>query len=166
MVIPRFKKKSVEVKFYDMMLQKHYLVSTAESCTGGMISARIINVPGSSDIINEAFVVYSNKAKINRLHVQSDTLETYGAVSGECVKEMAENLHKLTYCDLSIAVSGIAGPTGGTPMKPVGTVWFAFGINGNTTVEKKHFYGNRQSIRKQATVFAIEKATELIQIIK
>lgn len=164
MVIPRFKKKSIENKFYEIMRQKNYIVSTAESCTGGMISARIINVPGASNILSEAFVVYSNKAKITRLQVQSDTIETYGAVSGECVKEMAENLHKLTECDLTIAVSGIAGPTGGTPLKPVGTVWFAFGLKGTTSVIKKHFYGNRQSIRKQATIFALEKASELVQL--
>jgi PncC family amidohydrolase len=88
--------------------------------------------------------------------------EKHGAVSGECVKEMAENLHKLTNCELTIALSGIAGPTGGTPAKPVGTVWFGFYFKEQTIAIHKRFSGTRDLIRKLATEFALQQAIEIL----
>ena len=154
--------KPLELRFYDLMLAKDLHVSTAESCTGGMLSSRIINVPGASDIFNEAFVTYSNESKIKRLSVAKKTLDIYGAVSPECVKEMAENLHNLTNCDLAISISGIAGPTGGTDLKPVGTIWFGFWFNHQVESILKQFSGSRYAIRKQASDFALEHSIGLI----
>lgn len=149
--------------FYELLAQRKQTVSLAESCTGGMVSSKIINVPGASSILMEAFVTYSNEAKIKRLGVAKETLESFGAVSQECVKEMAINLQKLTDCDLSISVSGIAGPTGGSVDKPVGTVWFGFKYLNQVYTDVKFFNGDRFEVREQASDYAIIKAIEILK---
>jgi nicotinamide-nucleotide amidase len=154
-----------QLKFYQILSSRNQLVSVAESCTGGMVSSKIINVPGVSNIIKESFVTYSNEAKIKRLGVAPDTLNSFGAVSHECVKEMAENLQKLTHCDLAISVSGIAGPAGDTIDKPIGTVWFGYWYKYHLMTEVKQFDGDRFSIRDQASDYAIEKAITILESI-
>ena len=153
----------LETILYDLLLSRNQKVSVAESCTGGLLAATIINVPGASSIIDEAIVTYANEAKIKRLNVSKITLDKYGAVSQECVKEMAENLHKLTLAELTISISGIAGPTGGTSDKPVGTVWFGFCYLNQFYSSLNHFDGDRNSIRLSATKFALEKAIEILK---
>ncbi len=151
------------LKLYQLLLSRNQVISVAESCTGGLVSSKIINVPGASSVIMESFVTYSNEAKINRLGVSKETLDSFGAVSLECVKEMAINLEKLTHCDLSISVSGIAGPAGGTKEKPVGTVWFGFYYQNHVYTDMVQFSGDRFDIRNQASDYAISKSIEILE---
>jgi len=150
-------------KLYQILSSRNQLVSVAESCTGGMVSSKIINVPGASNIIGESFVTYSNEAKIKRLGVSPEILNSFGSVSHECVKEMAENLQKLTHCDLAITISGLAGPTGGSIDKPIGTVWFGYWYNHHLYTEVKRFSGDRFEIREEASDYAIEKAIAILE---
>lgn len=115
----------LEQEIGELLKAKKLSLSTAESCTGGGIAALITSVPGSSDYFNGGIVAYSNEVKMSLLHVSAETLERYGAVSRETVTEMAKGAMKTLKTDCAVATSGIAGPGGGTPEKPVGTVWIA-----------------------------------------
>lgn len=138
------------------LLQKHGLTfATAESCTGGLLAGRMVNVSGVSNCFKEGFVTYANEAKQRYLGVSENTLETYGAVSEECAREMAEGLAKNTGADVAIATTGIAGPDGGTEDKKVGLVYIGCHVNGKTTVQKCQFSGNRAKVRNLAVVRAI-----------
>lgn len=119
-------------------------ISTAESCTGGMIASLLTSVPGASEYFNGSVVSYSNDVKINTLGVSNNTILQHGAVSSECVKEMAEGVRKLMNTTYSIATSGIAGPQGGTAEKPVGTVWIAIAGEDFTETLQLHFRGSRK----------------------
>ncbi|MCI8889146.1 MAG: competence/damage-inducible protein A [Hungatella sp.] len=139
------------------LLKKYELtVATAESCTGGLVAGRIVNVPGASDVFREGFVTYSNKAKRKHLDVSKNTLKKYGAVSKETAKEMAIGGAFATDSDLCVAITGLAGPDGGTEEKPVGLVYMACCLGGKVTVEKYQFKGNRQKIREQSVVRALD----------
>ena len=139
------------------LLNKYELtVTTAESCTGGMIASKIVNVPGASDVFNEGFITYSNKAKRKHLDVSKNTLKKYGAVSEQTVKEMALGGVFAADCDACIAVSGIAGPDGGTEEKPVGLVYIGCCIKDEVTVKECHFRGTRYEIREQAANTALD----------
>ena len=117
----------LEEKVGELLKAKKLSLSTAESCTGGGIAALITSVPGSSEYFNGSIVAYSNEIKMSLLHVSAETLEKYGAVSRETVTEMVKGAMKALETDCAVATSGIAGPGGGTPEKPVGTVWIAVG---------------------------------------
>lgn len=140
------------------LADKGYTLSLAESCTAGLLAGRLADIPGSSRFLMEGRVTYHNDAKI-RLGVPPEIIENHGAVSRECVEAMAESIRKVAGTDLSCAVSGIAGPDGGTPEKPVGLVWFsiASGIPGiaGTTWSRK-FKGSRQTIRDRAVQDALD----------
>lgn len=137
----RLEKKTVElVKKLGMN------ISTAESCTGGMIASRLIDVPGVSEIFKEGIVSYSNDAKMKRLGVKKETLEKYGAVSEETAREMVMGLDS----DVAIATTGIAGPDGGTPEKPVGLVYIGIRVRNDVYIEKRFFNGDRMKIRERA----------------
>lgn len=137
----RLEKKTVElVKKFGMN------ISTAESCTGGMIASRLIDVPGVSEIFKEGIVSYSNDAKMKRLGVKKETLEKYGAVSEETAREMVMGLDS----DVAIATTGIAGPDGGTPEKPVGLVYIGIRVRNDVYIEKRFFNGDRMKIRERA----------------
>lgn len=139
------------------LLKKHRLhLATAESCTGGLLSGRIINVSGASDAFTEGFITYSNRAKCKYLGVSQDTLDQYGAVSNETAKEMAVGAAKTTGCEVTAAITGIAGPEGGTEDKPVGLVYISCHAGGKTFVKECHFKGNRQKIREQSVVNALD----------
>ena len=139
------------------LLRRHGLtLSTAESCTGGLLSGRIVNVSGASDVFMEGFITYSNNAKVKYLKVNPDTLEKFGAVSEQTAREMAEGCAKVSGCDVSVAVTGIAGPTGGTPEKPVGLVYIGCFTGGRTFVIKRQFKGNREKIRDLSVVAALD----------
>ncbi len=136
--------------------------TTAESCTAGMVSAAITEVAGSSRWFDRGFVTYSNEAKIEMLGVRSEILDAYGAVSNEVVKEMAMGALKYSLANISVSISGVAGPDGGTNDKPVGTVCFAWafdgsvsGVNPSVWSEVQYFEGDRQQIRNQATERAL-----------
>lgn len=139
------------------LLKKYELtVTTAESCTGGFLAGRIINVPGASEVFREGFVTYSNKAKRRSLDVSKATLRKYGAVSDQTAKEMATGGVFATDADICVAVSGIAGPDGGTEEKPVGLVYIACYMKDNVEVEEFRFNGNREKVREQAVVQALD----------
>lgn len=130
-------------------------LTTAESCTGGAVAARIVNVPGASEVLEQGIVTYSNEAKQRYLGVCGDTLAQHGAVSPETAREMAEGGCRNTGSEACIAITGIAGPGGGTPEKPVGLVYMGCCVNGKTTVQEYRFRGNRTKIREQAVVKAL-----------
>lgn len=135
------------------LLEKYELtVSTAESCTGGLLAGRIVNIPGASEVFKEGFVTYSNKAKRKLLDVSKATLKKYGAVSEQTAKEMAAGGAFAADSDTCIAITGIAGPDGGTEEKPVGLVYIACYVKDKVTVERCQFRGSRDKIREQAVV--------------
>ena len=139
------------------LLEKYELkVTTAESCTGGLLAGRLINVPGASEVFKEGFVTYSNKAKRKRLGVSKSTLKKYGAVSEETVREMAKGGVFETDADVCVAITGIAGPGGGSEEKPVGLVYIGCWIKDQTYVEKLSLKGNREKIREQAVTKALD----------
>ena len=136
-------------------------VTTAESCTGGWIAKVITDVSGSSAWFERGFVTYSNEAKHQMIGVDSGTLETHGAVSEAVVREMAQGALYAAAADYAVAVSGIAGPNGGSAEKPVGTVWFGFASKKDGTVAHHQcFDGDRDSVRRQATEYALQTLWE------
>lgn len=146
---------SIENIIGNILCNNNLTISTAESCTGGLVAAKLISYAGISSSFLEGAVTYSNEAKIKRLGVKKDTLEKYGAVSEETAREMAEGIAKESSSNASIATTGIAGPGGGTKEKPVGLVYIAVHLNGKTKVYKCNFDGNRNEIRNLATNYAI-----------
>lgn len=133
------------------LVDKNLKIAVAESCTGGMVSASLINYPGISSVLMEGCVTYSNEAKIKTLGVKPETLETYGAVSSQCAEEMAIGVAKRHNTNIGISTTGIAGPEGGSDEKPVGLVYFGIYINGKVISKKYNFFGDRQGIRNRAT---------------
>ena len=137
------KENAKENELVKKLTNKHYTITTAESCTGGLLSATIINVSGASDVINCAYVTYANEAKENLVSVSHETLETKGAVSKETAAEMCV---------------GCAGPGGGTKEKPVGLVYLGCSLHEQVTVERHVFSGDREQVRKQAVDAALDLA--------
>ena len=148
-----------------LLLRKKWTITTAESCTGGGIGYWLTAVPGSSAYVDRGFITYSNKAKQQLLAVRSATLLQFGAVSEQTVREMAEGAAKAANADVAIAVSGIAGPDGGSVYKPVGTVCFGFCVNGNVASSHLVFAGDRQQVRQQAIDYALKQSIELLTAI-
>ena len=130
-------------------------VTTVESCTGGLISATLVDVAGASAVLNQAYVTYANGAKQSLVGVKAETLEAYGAVSEQTAREMAEGGAKAANADAALAVTGIAGPDGGTAEKPVGLVYIGCHVNGNTVVERNVFSGTRREVREQSVGAAL-----------
>ena len=143
-------------KYEAFLKKKGMTLTTAESCTGGLIAGRIVNVAGASDVFCEAAVTYSNQAKHRRLHVKKSTLKEYGAVSEETACEMAFGAADAAKADIAVAVTGIAGPDGGTPEKPVGLVYIACACGEEVTVERHVFNGNRAKVREQTVIRALD----------
>jgi 2'-5' RNA ligase len=145
----------------EVLTSRHLKVATAESCTAGAISAAITDIAGSSAWFDRGFICYSNQAKNEMLHVDMSTLKEFGAVSERVIKSMANNAVHLSDADVSVAISGIAGPGGGSKDKPVGTVWISWaGDRLPTQAQCFNFTGNRQDIRQQALVKALEGLIE------
>lgn len=129
---------------------KKLTVATAESCTGGLIASTIVDVPGASDCFNEGYVTYSNEAKMKNLGVLDETLMVHGAVSTETATEMAKGVKKRAKADFGLASTGIAGPGGGSPTKPVGLVYIACAYKDKCVVKELHLSGDRTSVRSKA----------------
>ena len=142
---------SIEEVVAKYLVDNDLKIAVAESCTGGLVSASLINYPGISSVFMEGCVTYSNEAKMKSLGVKQETLDVYGAVSSQCAEEMAAGVAKRYNTNIGIATTGIAGPDGGTDEKPVGLVYFGIYINGKVISKKYIFNGNRQSIRVRAT---------------
>lgn len=144
--------KTLEECVIDLLKDQHLHLTTVESCTGGALAARLVNVPGVSDVLKQGLVTYSNKAKRKFSLVKKSTLKGEGPVSHKTAKEMAKGALENTGCDVSISVTGLAGPDGGTDEKPVGLVYIGCCYKGKTVVREFHFNGNRSKIREQAVV--------------
>ena len=147
--------ETLEMALTKLLIKKKYTMTTAESCTGGMIAARMVNAPGVSAVLESGFITYANEAKEELLGVSHDTLEKFGAVSRETAEEMAEGAVKAAHTDAAVAVTGIAGPDGGTKEKPVGLVYIGVNVRGNVEVREYHFSGSRQKIRESVTAAAL-----------
>lgn len=143
-------------KILDYLIENNITVATAESCTAGLIAARIGDKSGISSVFSEGFVTYSNEAKEKNLGVPHEILKNHGAVSEQTARAMAEGVCRVTGARLGLSATGIAGPTGGTADKPVGLVFMGVCLDGETTVVKKIFEGTRSEVRAQTveTVFA------------
>ncbi len=138
------------------------MLAAAESCTGGWVAKLLTDRAGSSDWFERGFVTYSNDAKREMLGVPAETLTRFGAVSEATVRAMAEGALAHSRAHYAVAISGIAGPTGGTPEKPVGTVWFAWAAPGGTTSRCLHYAGDRDAVRRQAVTTALEELLGVI----
>ena len=147
--------KTLEEAVVDLLKEKNMTLSLAESCTGGAVAARIVNVPGASDSLMCGYVTYTNRAKRKCLGVKKSTLNKEGAVSAKCAKEMAKGGAKAARTDVCLSVTGLAGPGGGTKETPVGTVFMGCTCAGKTTTREFHFTGNRSRIRGQAVAQAL-----------
>lgn len=147
----------------DILREKNFKIACAESCTGGLLSSIITEVPGSSDYFERAYITYSNQSKIEMLGVNKETIQKHGAVSSECAQEMVAQLKKLTNCHICISVTGIAGPTGGSIEKPVGLVYTGFCINNKIIIEKNIFKGTRQKIRIATVNFIIDYLLKILE---
>ncbi len=147
--------KTLEESVVELLSDQGLTLATAESCTGGMFSARIVNVPGASKILKEGFVTYTDRAKRKRLLVKKGTLAKEGAVSAKTAKEMAKGGCFTSGADVCVSITGIAGPEGGSKEKPVGTVFMACCYQGDVNVKEYHFSGSRNKIREYVTVSAL-----------
>ncbi|QKV18178.1 CinA family protein [Oricola thermophila] len=150
----------------DLCTDKKVLVATAESCTGGLVSATLTEIPGSSAMLDRGFVTYSNEAKSDLLGVPAEMIERHGAVSGEVAAAMAEGALARSNADVTIAITGIAGPDGGTDLKPVGLVWFGCAANWAPTFVHKSVFPSqgRAFIRQAAVMTAIEILTGTVKL--
>ena len=146
-----------------LLAKRNYTIAAAESCTGGLFTSKIIDVSGSSGVINSSIITYSNEAKIKYAGVNKDTLKEHGAVSEVTVGEMARGIAKECSANVGVAISGIAGPTGAVPGKPVGTVCFGFCVENQVVTVTMHFKGNRTVVRKKSANYAIDKLIEILE---
>lgn len=153
---------TLEKAVADLLMEKGYTMTTAESCTGGMLAARMINVPGVSGVFQAGFVTYANEAKHKLIGVCEKTLETYGAVSKETAGEMVTGAAKAADADVAVSITGIAGPDGGTREKPVGLVYIGCLVNGKTEVKEYHFSGNRMKIRENVVAAALVQLRSML----
>ncbi len=145
------------------LLKKQWRLSTAESCTGGLVAAAITELAGSSDWFERGYVTYSNSAKSEDINVSQELIAQHGAVSDQVARAMAIGAKQSSNSDIALSITGIAGPTGGSIEKPVGTVCFAWILANNAIYsETKLFCGNRQEIRAQAREFSLKKLLELV----
>lgn len=154
--------KDIEDVVYDLLKEKNLTITTAESCTGGLLAGKIINVSGASDVYKEGYVTYSDEAKMKNLGVSKETLDQYSAVSSQCAEEMAKGAAKAAGADVAVVTTGIAGPEGGTEENPVGTVYIGVYYQGKTMVKRFSFGNNRQMVRDAACVRALDMVRRAI----
>lgn len=152
-----------EEQVVNKLTEKNYHISFAESCTGGLCCAEIVNVANASKVLDMSFVTYANDAKIKLVNVSSDTIAQYGVVSEQVASEMAKGVSIAAGSNVGVGVTGIAGPTGGTDKKPVGMVCFGFCINGNVKTYTE-FFGNigRNTVRKKSVDFVMKTLLDLL----
>jgi len=146
----------------DLLLEKGWLLATAESCTGGMISAACTDLAGSSNWFERGFVTYSNEAKTDMLGVDAALIAAHGAVSEEVARAMAAGAITRSRARVAVAVTGVAGPTGGSRAKPVGTVWFGFMVDGQPSSELQRFSGDRAAVRAATVQHALQRLVQLL----
>ena len=146
----------------DVLLQKGWLLATAESCTGGLISAACTDLAGSSNWFERGFVTYSNAAKTDMLGVAAALVTAHGAVSEEVARAMVQGAIQHSRARVAVAVTGVAGPTGGSRAKQVGTVWFGFMVDGQVSSERQHFDGDRAAVRSATVHHALQRLVQLL----
>ena len=151
------------IKLTELLTSKNMSIAIAESCTGGSLSSSLTSIPGASSYFNCGFITYSNESKINMLNVDSQTIELFGAVSEKVAYEMAMGAGQNSKSHLAISVTGIAGPSGGSPEKPVGMVCFGFYVDGNVTTTTQFFSGVRSEIVSESIAFALTELTSKIE---
>jgi nicotinamide-nucleotide amidase len=156
-------KKSLEMKVGEILRQRGQRLAVAESCTGGLISHLVTNVAGSSAYFVGGVTAYANEVKVHLLGVHQETLEKFGAVSSETVIEMARGVRNTLSADVGISVSGIAGPDGGTPEKPVGTVWIGLSTPREEYARHFQWIGNRLDVKEQSARAALMLLLEYLQ---
>lgn len=144
------------------LIERKMKVTTAESCTGGLVASGIIDVPDASKVLEGAFVTYAERVKEELIGVAPEIIEKYGVVSEETAEAMARGAAKLAGADLAISTTGVAGPGGGTEEIPVGTVCFGYFLNGEVKTETMHFEGDRAQVRKNAADHALSAALKII----
>lgn len=142
----------IEVRAVELLVKRGLTITTAESCTGGLVAGRLVNVAGASGVFGRGFVTYANEAKEEELGVKKSTLARHGAVSKQTVKQMARGAAAHAKADVAIAVTGLAGPEGGTPEQPVGLVYIGIYYLGRVYWQECHFSGTRMQIRQAAVV--------------
>ena len=154
--------KNLAIKLVKKLTQKKFKISFAESCTGGMLSSTITSVNGSSKVFNLGLVTYSNKTKIDILKVPKKIIQKYGAVSNECCLSMVKNLSKISKANISVSITGVAGPNGGTKLKPVGLVYIGIKKGNKISVQRNLFKSkNRILIQKATTLKVLETILKL-----
>ena len=155
--------KNLANKLVKKLIQKKLKISFAESCTGGMLSSTITSISGSSKVFNLGLITYSNKAKIDILKVPKKIISKYGAVSNECCLSMVQNLSKISKANISVSITGVAGPNGGTKLKPVGLVYIAIKM-GNKIIIKENLFKsqNRLSIQRASVITSIKIINKII----
>lgn len=149
----------------DLMLEKRFYLATAESCTGGLIAAGCTDLAGSSQWFDRGFVTYSNAAKMDMLGVDAGLITEFGAVSEPVAAAMAQGAVAHSLAQVSVAVTGVAGPAGGSAEKPVGTVWIGWCVNGQTRTQLCHFDGDRATVRALTVQQALQGLVERLQSI-
>jgi nicotinamide-nucleotide amidase len=147
----------------DLLEKSQWRLVTAESCTGGLLAAECTAIAGSSHWFERGFVTYSNAAKTELLGVEAALLDAHGAVSEQVARAMARGALSQSHAQVSMAVTGIAGPSGGSAAKPVGTVWFAYSVQGILHSDMMLFEGNRAAVRHQAVSHALVRSTQLLR---
>lgn len=152
-----------EYQVYELLKKNRITLTTAESATGGMIAAALVNVPGISEFFTEGYVTYSDEAKIKMIHVSPTTIQTYGVVSSETAADMAQSAAKTAGTDAAVSVTGVAGPDGGTDECPVGRVFIGAALDGKTVTRKFTFDGDRMQIRQQAAREALLLLIDILQ---
>ncbi len=147
----------------ELLKELNYTITTCESCTGGLIASAIVDISGSSQVLDEAYITYAASSKVSLVGVDETIINKYGVVSEEVAYDMALKSRIKACSNVSISSTGVAGPSGGTSETPVGTVCFGFNINGNIETITKHFQGDRNIVRNTAREFAIDHMFELLK---
>ncbi|MDM0013961.1 CinA family protein [Variovorax sp. J22P168] len=147
----------------DLLQQRHWMMAAAESCTGGLIAGACTDLAGSSAWFERGFVTYSNEAKSEMLGVDAALIAAHGAVSEPVARAMAEGAVARSQARAAVAVTGVAGPTGGSPEKPVGTVWFGWSVDGAVRTERRRFEGDRAAVRQATVHYALQTLASLVE---
>lgn len=156
------RQEALEEQVVRLLQERRFTITTAESCTGGLIAGTLVNVAGASDVLCEAYVTYSNEAKQRLVGVRAETLEQFGAVSGQTAYEMAAGAARAAGADVALSSTGIAGPGGGTPEKPVGLVYIGCCVQGKVKVRELHFHGDRMQNRMHTVEEALKLAVDML----
>ena len=153
---------TLEEQIVKKLREKGYTITTAESCTGGLLAGRILNVSGASEVYMEGYITYANVAKERILGVKHETLETYGAVSKETAEEMAVGAARAAKADVALSTTGIAGPGGGTVEKPVGLIYISCFLNGEVQVRELRLHGTREENRQDTVTETLKLLNDIL----